>query len=227
MIETNFGNVAARRRVAPVLAEMNRALRRSTLAERLLEEAVKEILEDPERVRSPLVRDSRGVHAHLFIPVYECIVSSQWSIYYTTDTDTRRHLVTSDDPVLRLPADITDDFGPLPQGELDGFLMPLSPKRLLVCRRRSGRLVERLTEPVVEHPDADMVIRHYCLTNDQIEHTNLLMASTAWKHVFATRPVRKIERWDSEDIANPATLLPLVRPSGRKGRFERGAGSVG
>ena len=60
MIETNFGNVAARRRVAPVLAEMNRALQRTTLEERLLEEAKKEILEDPEQVRSPLVRDSRG-----------------------------------------------------------------------------------------------------------------------------------------------------------------------
>ena len=105
--------------------------------------------------------------------------------------------------------------------------MPLSPKRLLVCRRRSGNLVERLTEPVAEHPDADIVIRQYCLTNDQIDYTNLLMASTAWKHVFATRPVRKIERWDSEDIENPATLLPLMRPSSRKGRFERGASPAG
>lgn len=208
MIEMYFGNVAARRRVVPVLAEMKRELQGTELKQRLLEEAEKEILDDPERVRSPLVRDSRGVHAHLSIPAYDCIVCAQWSIYYTTDTDTRRHLVTSDDPVLRLPTVITDDYGPRPQGELDRFIMPLSPKRVLVCTRRSGLLVKRLTEPIAEHPDADIVVRSYCLTKRQIDDTNRLMASTAWKHVFAASQVPTIERWASEDFKNQTRYVP-------------------
>ena len=200
MIETHFSTVAGRRRAAAVMGEMNTKPKRTTLERRLLEDAKKEILEDPGRARSPLVRDAQG--RHVSMPLYECIVRGQWSIYYTTDTDTRRHLVTSDDPVLRFPTTVTDDFGPMPNGQLDHFLMPLSPKRMLVCRRRSGRLYERLSEPIGDHPDADIVIRAYCLTNRRIEYTNLLMTSTAWKHVFASKPVRKIERWDTEDFAN-------------------------
>ena len=200
MIETHVDTVAGRRRAAAVLGEMKTKPQRTTLERRLIEDAKKEILEDPERARSPLVRDARGRHVNMRL--YECIVRGQWSIYYTTDTDTRRHLVTSDDPVLRFPTTVTDDYGPVPKGQLDHFLMPLSPKRLLVCRRRSGRLHERISEPIGDHPDADIVIRPYCLTNRQIEYTNLLMTSTAWKHVFASRPVRKIERWEIEDFGN-------------------------
>ncbi len=206
MIETNFGNVAARRRAAAVMSEMTAKPRGAPSEQRLIEDAKKEILEDPERVSSSLVRDARGVHTSRRL--YECVAHSQWSLYYTTDTDTRRQLVTSDDPVLRFPTTVTDDYGPVPQGQLDHFLMPLSPKRLLVCRRRSGRLYERLTEPIGDHPDADVVIRPYCLTNRQIDYTNLLMASTAWKHVFASRPVRRVEEWDTEDFGNWPRRFP-------------------
>ena len=205
MTETNFYNVAARRRAAATMGTMNTEPR-TALERRVIEDAKQEILENPEQVRSPLVRDARGHHPSMRL--YECIARSQWSIYYTTDTDTQRHLVTSDDPVLRLPTTVTDDFGPMPHGALDHFLMPLSPKRLLVCRRRSGRLYERLTEPISDHPDADIVIRPYCLTNRQIEYTSLVMTSTAWKHVFASRPVRKIERWDTEDLGNWPRYFP-------------------
>lgn len=206
MIETNFGNVAARRRAAAAMGEMTAEPHGTPLERRLMEDARKEILEDPEQVSSPLVRDARGVHASMRL--YECIARSQWSLYHTTDTDTRRQLVTSDDPVLRFPTTVTADYGPVPQGELDHFLMPLSPKRLLVCRRRSGRLYERLTEPIGDHPDADIVIRPYCLTNRQIDYINLLLASTAWKHVFASRPVRKVEQWDTEDFGNWPRRFP-------------------
>lgn len=206
MVETNFYNVAARRRMAAMMGEMKKEPHGTKLEQHLVEAARQEILKDPEQVRSPLVRDARGRHASKRL--YECIAHAQWSMYYTTDTDTRRHLVTSDDPVLRFPATITDDYGPVPQGELDHFLMPLSPKRLLVCRVRSGRLFERLTEPIGNHPDADVIIRMYGLTNQQINYTNLLMASTAWKHVFAARQMPKIERCDTEDLGNWPRRFP-------------------
>lgn len=206
MIETHLHAVAARRRAAVAMAEMNKKLDRTPLERRLLEDAKEEVLEDPGRARSPLVRDARGRHSHM--KAYECVALGQWAIYYTTDTDRRRHLVTSDDPVLRFPATATDDYGPVPGGRLDHFLMPLSPKRLLVCRKRSGRLFERLTEPIGDHPDADIVIRTYCLTNRQINYINLLMASTAWKHVFASRPVRTIKRWEAEDFLNWPRFFP-------------------
>lgn len=206
MVETHMGNVPARRRVAAVLGEMDADSCRTTLERRLIEDARKEILRDPERVRSPLVRNAPGLHVNKRL--YEYVARGQWSIYYTVDTDARRHLVTSDDPVLRLPATVTDDFGPTYLGELDHFLMPISPKRLLVCRRRSGRIYERLTEPIGNHPDADVVIRTHCLTKRQIDYVNLLMTSTAWKHVFASKPVRRIERWDTEDLEKPAPAFP-------------------
>ncbi len=206
MIETYLHAVAARRRVAPAVAQMSTRLGRTPLERRLLEDAKEEILEDPGRASSPLVRDAPGRHSHLM--AYECVEHGQWAIYYTTDTDRRRHLVTSDDPVLRFPATATDDYGPMPGGRLDHFLMPLSPRRFLVCRKRSGRLFERLTEPIRSHPDADIVVRTYCLTNRQIKYTNLLMARTAWKHVFASRPVRRIEGWEAEDFPNWPRLFP-------------------
>lgn len=209
MVETNFYNVAARRRVAAMMGEMRSDSEGTKSERRLMEAARKEILKDPEQVRSPLVRDARGHRVSMRL--YESIAHGQWSIYYTTDTDARRNLVTTDDPVMRLPATITEDYGPVPQGPLDHFLMPLSPKRLLVCRRRSGRLFERLTEPIADHPDADIVIRMYGLTNRQINYTNLLMASTAWKHVFAARPVPKIERWDSENFETQPRYFPDAR----------------
>lgn len=198
MIEMYTNNVPARRRQAAVVGEMDREPYRPTPEARLLiEDAKREILEDPEQVCSPLVRDARGVHMHLHRPLHECIVRGQWSILYTTDNDTQRHLVTSDDPVQRLPSRITDDFGPLPQGELEHFVMPLSPKRLLVCERRSGRLYQRLPERLVDHPDADIVIRTYGLSNGAINSINLDLARRAWKHVFATRPT--IECWATEE----------------------------
>lgn len=186
ILESYLRTMSARRRMAAaidkLLAEDPDA---SVDVVKFLTDARQEIETDPSRAKSALVRDSPGFHDHRRLRA--AILTSQWSLYCLADS--RRSFVTSDDPVLRFPTSLTDDHGPMPAAELDHVVMPISPTRVLVCRRRSGRLYERLSGSVENQWDADVIIRMYAATRRQCDYINLSVAKTAWKHVFARKRV--------------------------------------
>lgn len=196
ILETLSRTMSGRERLVPILDEMSTNKHRPAIAKRLLGDARRQIANDPETVTSDLIRDAPGtpVHEHL----RDILVTSQWSVYLLSNS--RRTLVTTDDPVLC----VYKRGG----GGFDHMAFPLSPLRLLVCRRRSGILLRAVPGSARDHSDADMAVRTYAMPARELRYTNLLLAQAARKHVFAPRRVSEIEAHANIDLRDWRPQFP-------------------